>query len=197
MSDPETRAFYDQAAQKYAEKFQKPGKPDEDLLAFMKELPQAGHVLDLGCGPGRSARHMQDAGFKVTATDASQGMIDTARSKFGIEVERASFDDLTERNTFDGVFANFSLLHAARADIPRHLTQIHTALNKGGCLHIGMKLGEGEARDQLGRFYTYVTEDELTDWLSDLNFEPISKRVFEAQGMAGEIEPAIIMRARA
>ena len=196
MTDPETRDFYDRAAEDYAQRFAKVGKPDSDLQAFMGLLPAGGHVLDLGCGPGRSAKHMMEAGFRVDAADGSQGMVETAR-KLGVDAQLMTFDALNASGRYDGVFANFSLLHAPRKDIPAHLTRIHTALRQGGALHLGMKLGTGEARDKLGRFYTYVAQEELESWLTDLGFTLLGQRVFESRGMAGDMEPAIVMRAHA
>jgi len=41
-------------------------------------LPAGGRVLEIGCGSGREAVFMASLGFQVTATDASQGMLEEA-----------------------------------------------------------------------------------------------------------------------
>ena len=193
--DPETRAFYDRAATEYADKFGNKGKAGTDLLAFMEALPKGGRVLDLGCGPGRSAWLLQEAGFEVEATDASDGMLEIARTRYGIEGRLASFDDLDVVAAYDGIWANFSLLHAPLADLPRHFGAISTALKPGGVFHIGMKVGDGERRDHLGRKYAYVTRTYLTEQFAAVNLTPIKTREFHETGMAGTNDPCLAMLA--
>lgn len=198
MSDDRgTLDFYNGAAVTYADRFASDPRPDADLTAFLARLPEGGRVLDLGCGPGRSARLMLDAGFAVDASDGSEGMIRTARERFGITAQHETFEMLDAISIFDGIWANFSLLHAPRDAMPANLLRIHRALKPGGILHLGLKLGEGEERDTLGRFYSYFTESQLEKLLADAGYSVISKRVFEVEGMTGAHEPAIIVHARA
>ncbi|SHH97224.1 class I SAM-dependent DNA methyltransferase [Marivita hallyeonensis] len=184
MTDPKTIAVYDARADDYAQ-LETSERPSKTLAAFMSELPTGGHVLDLGCGPGTSARHMVDAGFKVTALDASEKMIALASQIPGVTARVAAFDDVTGAAVYDGVWANFSLLHAPRADLPRHLRAIHTALKPGGLFHIAVKDGEGEARDRMGRHYAYYTEDSLTELLQDAGFTVGPYRRGRDKGLSG------------
>ena len=195
-SDQETLSFYDGAAAKYAGKFGRE-TPDDDLLAFMGDVKPGGRVLDLGCGPGNSTAMMRDAGFVVEASDASQSMADLAREKYGLNVRVETFDALPSQSGYDGIWANFSLLHAARADLPRHLKAINAALVPGGIFHLGLKLGDGEERDHLGRFYAYHTEEELLTHLANAGFTDVVTRTGTAKGMAGTMDPFIIIRTHA
>jgi malonyl-CoA O-methyltransferase len=62
-------------------------------------------VLDLGCGTGRHALWLAEAGASVTAVDFSEGMMDKARQKPGAEGVRFLALDLHERLPFqDGAF---------------------------------------------------------------------------------------------
>ena len=62
-------------------------------------------VLDLGCGTGRHALWLADAGAAVTAVDFSEGMMEKARAKPGAEKVRFLVHDLHERLPFaDGAF---------------------------------------------------------------------------------------------
>jgi malonyl-CoA O-methyltransferase len=62
-------------------------------------------VLDLGCGTGRHAGWMADAGARVTAVDLSRGMLAEARRKPGSERIRYLVCDLTRPLPFaDGCF---------------------------------------------------------------------------------------------
>ena len=195
-SDAKTLAFYDGAAASYAGKFGR-SEPDGDMRDFMAELPAGGRVLDFGCGPGNSAAMLRDAGFRAEASDASQAMADLAREKFGIDVRVEPFDALNATDRFDGIWANFCLLHAPRADFPGHLARIHRALKPGGVLHLGLKTGTGELRDHLGRFYTYYPVQDLLDSLSDADFTVLASREGMSVGMAGTDDPFIIIRAKA
>ena len=63
MSDPETLGVYAQQADKYARMTHDANTADPILHAFAQCLPEGGHVLDLGCGPGDSAAKMAANGF--------------------------------------------------------------------------------------------------------------------------------------
>lgn len=196
-TDDETRAFYDRAAVDYADRFGKIGKPDQDLTAFMQAVMPGGLVLDYGCGPGKQAAQLQQAGFRVDATDASDGMIATARYRYGVDARKASFDMLDAVGTYDGIWANFSLLHAPRVEFPSHLARIKRALKPGGILHLGLKLGSGEERDELGRFYSYFSVQELSDWLDEAGFSIMRTRQESVVGMTGKASPTILILAHA
>lgn len=199
MSDAETLKVYAEAAQEYVDGFAR--KDDEiqaqDLAAFVAAVTPNGRVLDLGCGPGHWAARLQKAGFIVDAIDASPEMAALAKSDFGIDVRIADFEDLDARAIYDGIWANFSLLHAPRTDFPAHLGRIHRALKPGGTLHIGMKLGSGEGRDKLGRFYAYYSEGELKGLLQQAGFTVTRSRRGNGKGLAGGEETFIVLTAHA
>lgn len=195
-SDPETLAVYDSKAADYA-RLVGSDQPDPTLTAFLADLPDGGAVLDLGCGPGHAAAAMRDAGFEVHAWDASTGMIEAARALHGLQVRQATFDDIEGQDLYDGIWANFCLLHADRADLPRYLSALARALRPGGQFHIGMKTGEGTSRDTLGRAYTYVTVPELTALLTAAGLTVTALREGAEPGLSGTVDPFVIMRAHA
>jgi SAM-dependent methyltransferase len=170
-------------------------KPGGALRRFIETLPQGATVLDFGCGPGTDAAFMQAAGLTVDAIDATPEMVEAARAK-GVSARVATFDDLDAVATYDGIWASFSLLHAPRAALPRHIAAIRRALNSNGVVHVGMKLGEAEARDPLGRFYTYVTRDEIVGLLQAVGLDMIDLRETRDKGLAGTVEPGILILAR-
>ncbi|MEM9428683.1 MAG: class I SAM-dependent methyltransferase [Pseudomonadota bacterium] len=195
MSDPETLAVYGREADRYRDRFTTSG-PDTALLAFLEALPQRPEILDLGCGPGISAGHMAARGARVTATDAVPEMVALAAAIPGVDARTATFDELDADAAYDGVWANFCLLHAPRAAFPGHLGRIHRALRPGGTLHLGMKTGSGEARDSLGRHYVFYTPEELRALLETARFQVVASREGEAAGLAGAAEPFVLLRAK-
>lgn len=170
MNDRRTFDVYAERAQEYADTTA-PGIPDDPMLAdFIAGLPPGARVLDLGCGPGGFAKVMADAGLDVVAMDPVPEMVALATAAKGVTARLGSFDDLDEIDAYDGIWANFSLLHAPRTDMPRHLAAVHAALRKGGKLHLAVKTGKGEKRDSLGRLYTYYEPAELTSLLRQAGF---------------------------
>lgn len=195
MTDRETLDVYDARAADYATRFDNDGKADAQLRHFLDLLPPGANLLDLGCGPGRSAAIMAAAGHRVTATDASAGMIALAAARPGVTARQETFDDLSGIDVYDGIWANFSLLHARRTDLPRHLAGIARALKPGGHFHIGMKTGKSTGRDKLGRRYTYVTDTELTGLLIAAGLTPIARWTGTDAGLDGDVAPWIVIQA--
>ncbi len=193
MIDDETIAVYNRQAEAYAERFQ--GARSEPALAtFIAHVKPGGHILDLGCGPAEASAFMRDKGFAVDAVDASAEMVRLASETHNIGARQATFDDIHEVDAYDGIWANFSLLHASEENFPGHLSALYRALRPGGCFHIAMKLGTGSKRDSLGRYYSFYSEPELSGHLSAAGFviDDISKG--EGAGLAGSVDPWIVMR---
>lgn len=196
MSDKETLAVYDARAADYAQCFNAGEAPDTQMQSFLAALPKEADVLDLGCGPGGSAAMIAGAGHRVTAWDGSAKMVELAGKHPGVTARQAFFDELTGVDCYDAIWANFSLLHAAPEALPGHLDAIAQALRGGGIFHIGMKLGQGTKRDSLGRKYTFVGEEELKGWLSDLGLVVFAAWTGHAKGFAGTDDPYVVMQAR-
>ena len=194
MVDQETIQTYS----KQVEAYQKVAMTEEESAAlsrFLVHLKPGGHILDLGCGPGHHSEQMLAAGFEVSAIDATPEFVDAARNR-GVNARVGLFDDLTENDTYDAIWASFSLLHAPRSAFAGHLSAIHRALKATGHLYLGLKLGEGENRDRLGRFYTYFQEDELHDHLAHNNFTVKDWTVGEGVGLAGDMARFVLITAQ-
>lgn len=195
MPDDQTLAVYAKRAADYADRFGKAGEGPH-MTAFLAHVPPGGRILDLGCGPAHTSAAMMRAGYDVEAWDASPEFVEIARDRYGVNSRLASFDDLDAVETYDAVFANFSLLHAPKSEMPRHLASIARATKPGGVFHIGLKTGTGEKRDTIGRFYAYYEDGELTALLEDAGFVVISRRTGEEPGLDGAVAPWIILLAR-
>jgi len=195
MVDARTIATYDAKASDYAELVGSDA-PDKTLQSFIDLIPAGGHVLDLGCGPGTASAHMKAAGLVPDPVDASEGMIAIARNKFSLDARVGQFDDIKGTDVYDGVWANFSLLHAPITDLPHHFAALFTATKPGGIIHVGMKTGSGSERDKIDRLYTYVTVEKLTRLLTDAGYHVTNIKEGAEAGLAGTIDPFVIMRGK-
>lgn len=195
MSDAQTIKVYDARVMEYAELNAKDSTAATNLSAFIAACPAKGRVLDLGCGPGSSAAAMAQAGLRVDATDASAEMVALAARHSGVTATQAMFDDISGEDIYDAIWASFCLLHAPRADFPDHLEALHGALKPGGIFYIGMKLGTGEARDSIGRFYTYYTADALDTYLHKAGFTDLAHSFGSSRGMDGEMADYVTITA--
>ena len=182
-ADQTTVAVYDRRAADYADIALTPDTRAR-LDAFIAALPAGGTA-------------MRDAGLTVAALDAAPAMAEVAQARYGLSVTVATFDSVTQVAAYDGIWAHFSLLHAPRADFPAHLAALHRALRPGGQLFLAMKLGTGEGRDRLDRFYSYFTADELRAHLRRAGFTLTGEQTEAIKGFDGTRSSAIYMRAHA
>jgi SAM-dependent methyltransferase len=71
------------------------------------------------------------------------------------------FDELDAHERYDGVWANACLLHVPTLALPNILGRIRRALRPGGTFAASFKSGDGDSRDDLGRFYNFPTPQTL------------------------------------
>ena len=159
--DPETLAFYDREAATYAGR--RLAKVSSGLADFMAQLPTRGHVLDLGCGGGQDSEVLLANGFRVTPLDGSRALAQIAETRLGQPVRVQLFEDLDDQLAFDGILANASLLHVPLDRLGSVLARVFCALKPGGVFHASYKAGEGGARDTLGRYFNFPSQDDLTE----------------------------------
>lgn len=139
------------------------GGVSRHLTAFLDTLPPGSKILELGCGGGRDAQAMVLAGHQVDPTDGSPGIARKAEELLQIPVRVMRFEELDARKEYDAVWANASLLHVPRAGLPLILSRIRAALKPGGLHHATYKAGGREGRDSHGRYFNYLSHDEVVD----------------------------------
>ena len=195
MADRDTMDAYALRAEDYADRFGSE-RPDRHLQRLIAAIPEGGRVLDLGCGPGQSSAFMREAGLSVTSWDASETMATLGQERFGLDIQVQEFSDLNDTEAFDGIYANFSLLHAPKSEMPAHLARVSKALKSGGVLHLGLKAGDGEKRDRFGRFYAFYQDAEITGLLADVGLTVETRDFGKEAGLEGTVDPWIILTAR-
>ncbi|HZC97703.1 MAG TPA: class I SAM-dependent methyltransferase [Bradyrhizobium sp.] len=159
--DDSTLQFYRDNAQSYADWAK---APSTRLTGFLALLPAGGSVLELGCGAGNHSANMLAAGFAVRPTDGSPEMAEIASRRLGHAVEAMLFHELDEYEAYDGIWASACLLHVPRDELSGILARIHRALKPAGVFYASFKVGEGDGRDELGRYYNYPSRE----WLQEI-----------------------------
>lgn len=90
-------------------------------------------VLDLGCGTGIDALHLEAAGVSVYGIDSSSKMIEVARRR-GVETKCLSIERLEQLDRrFDGVLSNFGALNCV-ASLPELAASLARTVRPGGRL---------------------------------------------------------------
>lgn len=116
---------------------------DFDLLdiypRFLANLPEKGHILDLGCGSGRDSKAFLNAGYVVTAMDASNEVATYAEKIIGQPVLVSSFQEISFCDQFDGIWACASLLHCPHSQILDVLDRVVLSLKPNGVAYMSFK----------------------------------------------------------
>lgn len=115
---------------------------DPDLeAALARHILEAGHILDLGTGPGTQAIELAARGFDVTATDLSAAAIRNAMNLAaarGVDVNFAQDDVLAPRvhGQFDAVFDRGCFHVIDPADRPTYVASVAAWLAPGSLLFL-------------------------------------------------------------
>lgn len=119
-------------------------------------------LLDFGCGPGRDLKTFSDLGHTAVGLDGAALFVEMARAYSGCEVWQQDFLRLDlPGGRFDGIFANASLFHVPRQELPRVLAELRAALKPGGVLFSSNPRGSNEEGWNRGRYGAYY---DLATW---------------------------------
>jgi len=119
-------------------------------------------ILDFGCGPGRDLVAFRALGHEPIGVEGSARLAAMAREQSGCEVWQQDFLALKlPAGRFDGIFANASLFHVPRQELPRVLSELHAALKPGGVLFTSNPRGNNEEGWNGGRYGVY---HDLGSW---------------------------------
>ncbi|WP_287028920.1 class I SAM-dependent methyltransferase [Pseudomonas sp. UBA6310] len=157
------------------------------LRHIQAEAPFA--LLDFGCGPGRDLRTFKALGHAPVGLDGTARFAEMARADSGCEVWEQDFlalDLPPER--FDGVFANASLFHVPRADLPRVLRQLHATLKPGGVLFASNPRGdnrEGWSGERYGAWHDWA---RWRDYLTAAGFTEL-EHYYRPEGLPRDQQP--------
>ena len=176
ISQDTTLSWYRDNAIQYAEETRNSLVLDA-LWEFLSRMKEGGTILDYGSGSGRDSAYFINKGFSVDSLDGSAEMKAQAERLFGIKVKLASFLSLEEKDKYDGIWAQASILHLEEHDLRVALTLIERALKRDGVFYSSFRKGEEDGYEN-GRWYTNMTEGRF------LSFLPASlymEKIWESQ----------------
>ncbi len=166
--DETTIEYYDRNAEAFCRSTREADMSD-CRSRFLKYLPEGAQILDAGCGSGRDAKAFREAGYRVTAMDASAGICREAGRLLGQEVLCLSFEQMEFEAQFDGIWACASLLHVPEEQMEEVFRRLGRALRDPGILYVSFKYGTRERRSE-GRLFNDCDEEKLCSRLENQDF---------------------------
>jgi SAM-dependent methyltransferase len=160
----------------------------EALLRHIEAAPPFA-ILDFGCGPGRDLLAFRQRGHRVIGLEGAAALADMARAHSGCEVWQQDFLGLDlPGGHFDGIFANASLFHVPRQELPRVLRQLHAALKPGGVLFSSNPRGDNQESINGERYGAYYDLATWRAYLAAAGFSEL-EHYYRPPGLPREQQP--------
>lgn len=135
---------------------------------FLEKLRKGAYILDMGCGSGRDTKVFLEKGYKVDAMDGSRELCRLAGEYTGIKVKNMLFQELSEVERYDGIWACSSVLHLPGGELADVMNKMVTALKADGIIYASFKYGTF-AGERNGRFFTDMTERTFAEFISGID----------------------------
>jgi SAM-dependent methyltransferase len=163
----------------------------QNIDALLRHISSAAPftLLDFGCGPGRDLAAFTRLGHTAIGLEGCPRFAQMAGKDSGCEVWRQDFLRLDlPAGRFDGVFANASLFHIPRQDLPRVLLQLRAALKPDGVLFSSNPRGANEEGWNNGRYGVYHNLPSWRDYLTAAGFSEL-EHYYRPDGLPREQQP--------
>lgn len=146
-------------------------------------------ILDFGCGPGRDLRTFVQRGHRPIGLEGAPALAEMARANGACEVWQQDFLRLELPDaSFDGVFANASLFHVPRQELPRILQQLRATLKPGGVLFSSNPRGDNHENISGERYGAYYDLDTWRSYLTAAGFAEL-EHYFRPAGLPCDQQP--------
>ena len=134
----------------------------------------------------RDSRYFLSKGFNVEACDGSAQMVKIAEKTAGIPVKQMLFDELSEVERYDGIFACASILHVPFKALPDIFRRLKRAVKRDGIIYVSFKYGDYEG-ERNGRYFTDLTEERLKALLQEA--DPVAPLSITDLWITGDARP--------
>ena len=139
--------------------------------------------MDFGCGSGRDTKCFLEHGFQVEAIDGSEELCRLAGEFTGIKVKHLLFQELAEKDKYDGIWACSSILHLPKQELIEVIQKMSLALKSKGIIYTSFKYGTFEG-ERNGRYFTDMTEDSFEEIL-----QTTKELQIEEQWITSDVRP--------
>jgi SAM-dependent methyltransferase len=157
------------------------------LNAIASEPPYS--ILDLGCGPGRDLIYLRSRGHEAVGLDGSREFVAMAQAHSGCEVLHQDLLSMRlPEGRFDGIFANASLFHVPRQELPRVLRELYETLKQRGVLFSSNPRGNNEEGWSDGRYACFFDLDTWRDYVTAAGFVELD-HYYRPPGLPRERQP--------
>ena len=154
-------------------------EPPQLVYALQELLQPQARILDLGSGPGRLSLPLAEAGFRVTAVDASPvaiSQLDTAANKRQLDIQARVGDARRQPEAdcyYDGLAAMFILHHLDHQDALDLLTRARQQTQPSGINAIATFSQQGDfyRENPHGGHYFPATMQEFLEPYTDDGWE--------------------------
>lgn len=150
---------------------------------FLNKLQDESHILDYGCGSGRDTKYFLEKGYHVDAVDGSEELCKLASERTGLEVRHMYFQELSEVEKYDGIWACSSILHLNHDDLKDVIKKMEMAVKPKGIIYTSFKYGTFSG-ERNGRYFTDMTEDTFNELL-----QKIPGLKIEEQWITSDVRP--------
>ena len=151
---------------------------------FLELLPENAKILDFGCGSGRDTKYFLEQGYLVDATDGSLELCKAASEYTGINIKHMLFQELNEKEIYDGIWACASILHVKREGLSEIIRKMSLATKVNGIIYLSFKYGDFEG-ERKGRYFTDMTEESMAGLLADFPEFRVEKQWITGDVRAG------------
>lgn len=151
---------------------------------FLNLLMPESYILDFGCGSGRDTKYFLEHGYRVDAIDGSEELCRIASEFTEIEVRQMLFQELREKEKYDGIWACASVLHVMKKELTDILQKMCNAVKVDGIIYASFKYGNFEG-ERNGRYFSDFTEESFSKLVKRVHGLIIEKMWITGDGREG------------
>lgn len=153
------------------------GEVDNWIEKSLQPLRQDAKILEIGSAYGRDAKIIEEKGFRVEKTDATEGFVNILKKEDPkARILNIISDDIDD--TYDLIIANAVFLHFNDTEIRLTTKKVYDALNLHGMFSLTLKQGEGETwqsnKGMAPRYFNFWSKEAIVELLTKIGFIDIN-----------------------